>query len=897
MMLLVGSTMAFAQTTVTGKVSDAVTGDALIGANVVVKGTSQGVSTDAMGRYSIGNVAKNATLIFSMIGYEPTEVETGGRSVVDASLSFGSTELSSIEILASRATKETPFSYSTVDKKALQASLGSRDLPLALNTTPSVYATNQGGGAGDSRINVRGFDQRNIVVMINGVPVNDMENGWVYWSNWDGLGDASSSIQMQRGLSAVNLATPSIGGTMNIITDPAKQEAGVYLKSEYGSWNFKKTTMTVNSGMLDNKLAFNGTLVRKTGDGFGQGNYTDAWAYYFGSSYTPSAKDRFEFYVIGAPQRHGQNLYKQNVGRYSHDLAKSLDGYDPAALDIYHEAGWNFNQNYTKGGNGYSGQIFEGMYSHGNKQRFTNGYMMERENFFHKPQVNLNWYHSFNDKLNWATTAYWSGGKGGGSGTYGSVKTFYGPGNFGVREWDLEIAENSNNVDSTYSKSLNRSTGAMRNSHNDQWTLGAISKLYYKVNDNLNLTAGIDWRKAEIEHYRTIRDLLGGDYYVDFANGFDLTDADRMKGLGDKVNYHNMATVDWIGTYASAQYKKDALSAFLMGGYTSVSYGYTNFFDNTGNGEYLTSSNTGIGGGQVKAGLLYDVSENIAAYANGGYVSKNPIFDFAIDPGNGDVIANPQNENFLSFEGGLDVSLLKGKSNLKANYYNTTWNNRTKTIRLVDPATGDETYAFVQGINANHSGVELEFAVQPVKEFRLDVGASFGNWVHTGDAKGSFAIPGAGRDTTVNYYIDGLLVGDAPQNQIMAAATLKPFDGFRATVEYKYYSKHYSQWDPTSRTALEDLNSDGNATDRPQSWQVPNYSLVDLHLSYNLPIKSSEYRIEAFAHVFNVVNSKYIQEAVDNSPFNAFDKDHDADDAEVFLGLPRNYNMGFIIRF
>ena len=56
--------------------------------------------------------------------------------------------------------------------------------------------------------------------MINGVPQNDMENGWVYWSNWDGVGDATSSIQMQRGLSKVNLATPSIGGTMNIITDP-----------------------------------------------------------------------------------------------------------------------------------------------------------------------------------------------------------------------------------------------------------------------------------------------------------------------------------------------------------------------------------------------------------------------------------------------------------------------------------------------------------------------------------------------------------------------------------------------------------------------------------------------------------------------------------------------------
>ena len=62
----------------------------------------------------------------------------------------------------------------------MEIRLGSQDIPMILNTTPSVYITQQGGGAG-ARINVRGFNQRN-VVMINGVPQNDMENGWVYWS-------------------------------------------------------------------------------------------------------------------------------------------------------------------------------------------------------------------------------------------------------------------------------------------------------------------------------------------------------------------------------------------------------------------------------------------------------------------------------------------------------------------------------------------------------------------------------------------------------------------------------------------------------------------------------------------------------------------------------------------
>ena len=150
-------------------------------------------------------------------------------------------EMSGLEVLASRAGENTPVAYSNVSKADMEFRLGSQDIPLALNATPSVYATAQGGGAGDARINIRGFDQRNVAVMINGVPQNDMENGWVYWSNWDGVGDVTSSIQMQRGLSAVNLAAPSIGGTMNVITDPTSMEAGGMFKQELGAGIFLKT--------------------------------------------------------------------------------------------------------------------------------------------------------------------------------------------------------------------------------------------------------------------------------------------------------------------------------------------------------------------------------------------------------------------------------------------------------------------------------------------------------------------------------------------------------------------------------------------------------------------------------------------------------------------------------
>jgi outer membrane cobalamin receptor len=54
--------------------------------------------------------------------------------------------------------------------------------------------------------------------MINGVPMNDMEWGGVYWSNWAGLSDVTRSMQVQRGLGASKVAAPSLGGSINVVT-------------------------------------------------------------------------------------------------------------------------------------------------------------------------------------------------------------------------------------------------------------------------------------------------------------------------------------------------------------------------------------------------------------------------------------------------------------------------------------------------------------------------------------------------------------------------------------------------------------------------------------------------------------------------------------------------------
>ena len=437
---------------------------------------------------------KKALLIVGAFVMGVSAYAQDATSVADSL--FENNILNEMEVVSSRYNKNTPYTATTLDKKVLTEQLGSRDIPNVLNLSPSVYSTNQGGGAGDSRLNVRGFNQNNTAILLNGVPVNDMENGWVYWSNWDGLGDASSNIQVQRGMSAVNLAVPSIGGTVNILTDPAATKAGGFVKQELGSWNFLKTTVNANTGKMDNGLALSTTISRKTGNGFYDGTWTDAYSYYLGASYEVTKKDKLEFYIVGAPQRHGQNLYRQNMGRYlTMDQIRGLgideDQYSQDAWDDYARGGdlnsRSYNQNVSPVATDYDGQQYFQMYRTYTKNRFLDDALMERENYFHKPQANLNYYKTINDDLRWSTIAYWSGGKGGGTGTFGDVESSFSNGF--ARDWDRTIAENITYNDSSASAREDYQ-GILRNSINQQWTVGAISKLFYKVNENLNLQFG-----------------------------------------------------------------------------------------------------------------------------------------------------------------------------------------------------------------------------------------------------------------------------------------------------------------------------------------------------------------------------------------------------------------------
>lgn len=793
----------------------------------------------------------------------------------------------------------TPVSFTELTKREVTDALASRDIPFALQSAPSFYVTNT-GGAGDTRLSVRGFNQRNVSILINGVPTNDIENGWLYWSNWDGLGDVTSVIQLQRGMSAVTLPTQSIGGTLNIITDPAAAHRGASAKFEIGSNGFWKQTYVANTGLLNDRFALTLGYVQKEGSGFIRGTWTEGRGYYLGSSWTINPRHKLEFFGISAPQRHGQNTFQQNIATYDAAFARSL-GFTEAQLAFFPEQGRRYNQQYGPVSPSYAGlQYWRGKLH----SRKVAGSLNQTENYYDKPQLNLNWYAKFSDDLNLTTVVYYSGGKGGGTGTFGSFANTArvpGTGPIGAApfNWDAVIAANRApaqlQADGAY-----RSLGILRNSVNEQDQFGAISKLNYEWRD-WTFTGGLDWRTAKIDHFREVRDLLGGDffqpntfqwiYYYNESTNVSTPIATNVRlGLGDKIDYHNTNKVDWLGQFVQAQYRKGPISAFAVASYSTIQFELTNHFVLNPDGSKRVLTSPKKDGYQIKGGVQYAFNKHLTAYANAGFVAKLPIFDAVIidfDPGRH--VSDYNQEEFYTIEAGVRYRSADRKWTGNLGVYRTKWNDRAATVTNESTTS---TITYQRGIDALYQGIELEAAFKPSKWVRLDLSASIGDWEYTADGTSeTYNLTTQALVSSGSLSITGLKVGDAPQTQIAFGGTVYPINNLSISLRGLYADRYWSNYNPEERFS-----------DYQQPWRIPSFTKYDLHVNYRLPQFNRHIELSVFAHVLNVFDKVYVQDATDNwfnnpNPANGraappASMPHSAQRAEVFIGAPRTYLAG-----
>ncbi|BDD08174.1 TonB-dependent receptor [Fulvitalea axinellae] len=853
---------AWAQTVIKGHVVDAETQEDVLGANVFLKGTSEGAITDLNGKFSFKtSKSGSAILVISFIGFEDFEksIQLNGGTLDLGALNLTGADqmLNEVEVIADIAVdRKTPVAISNIKPEAIEEKLGTQEFPEVLKSTPGVYATKQGGGYGDARVNIRGFDSDNVGVLINGVPINDMESGQVYWSNWAGLSDVTRSMQVQRGLGASKLAISSIGGTINIITKSSDMRKGGSFGAWIGNDGYSKQALTLSTGMMDNGYSVTFSGSKTTGDGYVDGTAFDAWSYFLAVSKTFNDNHELVFTVFGAPQEHGQRSTRKGIEYFEANGIKEN-------FDWGYKAGQEFNV---------------------------------RKNYYHKPQATLNHYWTISDKTDLATSVYASRGTGGGSGWYGTQKDGNDYRRSGLIDFDKIVDEN-------VAAGKNGSETIIRNSVNNHTWFGALSSLTHEANDVWTFNGGLDARYYIGQHYREVRDLLGGDFYVDDKE-FN-TMKNTVAREGDKVNYHNDGHVGWLGTFFQAEYSKNNLSAFASATLSGTWYKRVDYFNYFSDGliSELNSNpekkqtyidalgqpdfDQGMKGQEsdwvdflgygIKGGANYNINDSHNVFANVGYFSRAPFFRSVFLNYKNDVNEDAENEKVFSLELGYGFRSEYFSANINA--YRTLW--KDKSVVKTSGAGEQQVVANLTGVNALHQGIEVDFLAKPARGLEIRGMASFGDWTWQDDLTevGLFDQDQNLVDV-VNIYIADLKVGDAAQTTLALGADYEIFEGFKVGMDYNYYDNLYAKFDPADRGS--------EAEKGVQAWELPEYGLFDANVRYKF--KLGQFDATLYGKLNNIFDEEYVSDAEDGTG-------HDWQSANVYYGFGRTWSMGLKVKF
>ena len=879
--ILLSAVYALAQQgNIKGKIVDAEDNDPLVGVSVFLKGTTKGGTTDLEGNFLIKNISEGThTLVISYVGYEDFSkpVKVASNEVADLGtlkLSSGALLLKEVEVSASIITtsqeSKTPTAISTIKGREILEKLGSAEFPEMLKSTPGVYTSMGGGSLGAGSVVVRGYSSQNTAVMINGIPVNDMETGWVFWSNWAGLNDVTRYQQVQRGLGVSKLAVSSIGGTINIITNPTEMRKGIRtaLSTTNGSYR-NRLMVTGSTGLMKGDWAVTASGSRRWGEGYRKGIYTDSWAYFLSAYKKIGENHQLVFTGFGAPQERGRgwDANKADYERYG----------DFRNGDFYNKA-WGY----------YNGE---------KKNRSVNRY--------HKPQFMLNHYWDISEKIKLTNSAYWSFGRGGGT----NIQRSFGSSSLnsstfkdenGQLIWDTVYTRNTANIETIDSTSEGTITGARslyyleerRNDHN--W-YGFISSLRIDLKENLSLVGGIDGRLYKGFHFATVLDLLGGDFIMDkdsYKYGSDGDNADhniltpnRVARIGDVVRYNYVGTVNWLGVFGQVEYNWKHFDFFLTGNLSRTSYWREGKF------QHELFAESGVGGlGKsppkefinytAKGGVNYRITGRHNVFVNAGYFTRAPFLVNAfIDARlSNQFMDNLTSEKISAAEAGYSYRSRYLSGNL--NVYYTIRNDWMFTESYYSPELDGYKDFLASGVDAIHKGIEFDLKVKPYNSLELTGMFTLGNWMWQGNPTAVVRDNNTlGVDTIITLYIDDYPVGDAAQiTAAMGARYQFPFYAYFGA-DWNFYSNLYTDYNPALRTnplvTSEDIV------------KLNDYYTFDIYGGKSFKIKKWNHLMKVQFNINNVLDNLYLVEGRESPGSSGVDYYFD-------FGRPLTYFMSII---
>lgn len=869
------SISAFAQTTVKGKVIDKETKEPLVGVSVFSELNKIGTTTDLDGSFVLKVSSATGKLSITYVGYKNIKLNAAS-DLGTIEMESDAIGLKDVVVTSSVAIRrKTPVAISVIEPEILETKLSTQEFPEILKSTPGVYATKQGGGYGDSRVNLRGFENENIAVMINGVPMNDMEWGGIYWSNWAGLSDVTRSTQVQRGLGASKVSAPSVGGSINIVTKTVDAHKGGAISYAIGDDGYNKLLFNVSTGLTENGWAVSLLAGKTWGDGYVQGTEFEGYSYFLNISKKIKDNHLLSYTLFGAPQWHNQRKDDMLISEWQTRPEK-----------YRYNASYGFDMN---------GQRKKGV----------------AYNEYHKPQMSLNHSWTINEKSSLSTSLYASLGYGYGLTGQGLTSAYrnkwYATSNDGSINQEFRSADGTFDYGGIYKLNQTSEEGSLmataKSINNHNW-FGLMSTYTTRLSKYIEVYGGIDLRYYKGIHQAKLYDLYGGDFFIDKTSRSNVT---YQKGNTDWINqklhkgdivYRNYDgyTVQY-GTFGQAEYNKDKLATFVAASINNNTYWRKDhFYYDKANSKSDTKSFIGF---TVKGGANYNLDAHNNVFANIGYISRAPFFSggvFLQTETSNQLNKQAKNEKIFSFEVGYGYRSSVFAANV--NVYRTAWMDKTMARTFTFANSEERGSINLTGVNALHQGIELDFEAQPVKDLKLTGMVSFGDWEWNNNTSG-YLYDSQGQPLTVDGQIasgvgapdhaltyvnlKGVKVGNSAQTTFALGANYRILNVIRLGVDYTYFARNYAGY----KLRGSDLTIGGtNKYETP--WRMPSAGQLDANMSFDF--KVSGMKATLYGNINNLTNNVYITDAQDGST-------HMAETAQVYYAFGRTYSVRLKINF
>ena len=901
------NSLTFAQS-VSGKVTD-ISNNPIVGALVVVEGTDYASYTNASGKFILSAMEPGAyQLLISSDRYQETVVSFDineedlnlATIIMQGSINIAQDDESDIAIISIgdlSAGQEQDMIFSSI-----------------LSSGNDVFEQAASYNFWSARFRIRGYDNERTQLYINGMSMNDLDDGRIYWNAWGGLNDVMRNRDSELGLGSSGIGFGNIGGISEINVRASTQRPGSRLRYSLGNRSYvHRLAFTHNSGERKSGWSYSVSGARRWGnEGYIEGTFYDSWSYFGNVEKVLNDEHKIGLTIMGTPLQRG---------RSGGSIQEMYDLTD----NVYYNPYWGYQNGEKRNARIYKSHLPIGILNHdwniseSTTIRTSIGYQSGKYgttglDWYLAPDPRPDYYRklpSFQESEEAAAL----------------VTQFYQENPEATQiQWDqlyninynkyAEI-ENVNGIEgNTVAGRLSSYIIEEQRFDNNKLSFNTIVESV--ISPSLIVHGGFQFLNEKTENFKVLDDLMGGEFFVDYdefaIRDFpgnneviqnDLNNINRVLYEGDVFGWNYDINTSRIGSWGQLRYEGSKMDYHFSGeisrtGFYREGYYKNGRFPNNSFGKSDTKSFNNFG---VKGGATYKIDGRNYLYANGTYRTSAPYSRFAYLSARtrDEVVSGLKSETIFGGEAGYLLRFPALKGRLSAYY--TEFKDQVESASFYH----DEERTFVNyvmnGIDKRHMGIELGIEGNITSTLSVELAGAIGEFIYTSRPEASISQDNNAEkiDDGRVVYIKNFYVPGTPQTAGTIGLNYRSPRFWFVNLNLNYFDRAYLDFNPDRRTIYGvDLV---NKTENPELWsQIIDQERLDAQYTVDLFAGKSwrfnDYYLSANISINNILNNqKFITGGFEQYRYDYEGKDINRFPPRYFYSYGTNFSVNVSFSF